>query len=161
MLIKNNLTLFWNGIFSNFHSCKFKINDIEFCTSEQAFMYFKAKHFRDDDTAEAILLERVPSKQKKLGRQVRNFDPKTWDKISLEYMYDACYAKFNQNPDLQELLLDTIGTNLVEASPYDTIWGIGLTENNPLAWDRSTWKGQNKLGLVLDLVRDSIVEERI
>jgi ribA/ribD-fused uncharacterized protein len=159
MKVVNGLTLFWDGIFSNFHPCKFEVDGIKFNCSEQYFMYKKAMTFNDVPVAELILESIFPSEQKHLGRGVGDFDGNVWDEVKFKHMYDACYAKFSQNPDLKEQLLNTIGTRLVEASPYDKIWGIGFREDDPNAHDPSLWKGLNLLGEVLDDVRATLMEE--
>lgn len=56
-------------------------------------------------------------------------------------------------------MLDTAGTTLVEASPYDRIWGIGLAASNPKALDRKMWRGTNWLGQALTEVREEIVKD--
>ncbi len=73
-----------------------------------------------------ILTETDPYKIKKYGRKVKNFDNKIWDKVKYDIMYQANILKYSQNEDLLKLLLSTEGNKLVEASPYDSIWGIGF-----------------------------------
>ena len=159
MLVKNNLTLFWDGVFSNFHPCDITFNTMKFNCSEQLFMYFKAWFFKDTEIANLILQATTPKEAKKLGRQIRNYDDGMWAKVRYQYMFDACMAKFQQNPDLLSELLKTNGTEMVEASPYDKIWGIGLGENDPLAWNKDTWNGLNLLGQVLDDVRSELQDK--
>ncbi len=107
------------------------------------------------------MLSNHPKEQKSLGRLVANFDWDVWKDKAQDIVYDGNWAKFNQSKDLQKLLLDTEGTTLVEASPKDTVWGIGLAANDPLALDRSTWKGTNWLGQVLTAVRTNIIQSKI
>ena len=71
-------------------------------------------------------------------------------------MVEGLFEKFNQNPQLKQALLETRGTEMVEASPYDRIWGIGLAASDPRAQEKNTWLGQNLLGKVLDIVRDRL-----
>ena len=75
-------------------------------------------------------------------------------------MFQGNYAKFTQNPDLLKTLIDTIGTTLVEASPYDKVWGIGLAEDDPKALNRETWEGTNWLGEVLTDLRTYLYYDR-
>lgn len=157
MVTTDKYTLFYNGAFSNFFPCEFEIDGIKFCTSEQYFMYKKALTFNDHVIANLILNEPDPLNQKQLGRGVADYNDDVWSKVRYQHMYDGCFAKFTQNAYLKSQLLYTVGTNLVEASPYDTIWGIGLSEIDPLAWDESNWKGLNLLGKVLDEVRETIL----
>jgi len=152
--IENGMTLFWGSIFSNFHSCKFTSNGTTFNCSEQYFMLKKALHFRDERIARLILQETDPKEHKKLGQKVKLFSESEWTNVSVNYMTEACTLKFEQNPDLMEQLLSTYPTILVEASPFDDIWGIKLGKDDPLAWNKSTWRGKNLLGQVLMAVRE-------
>jgi len=70
------------------------------------------------------------------------------------------YARFSQNPDQRELLFATRGTTLVEASPHDRVWGIGLAADDPRALDRSQWLGLNLLGEALTRVREALLWEQ-
>ena len=120
-------------------------------------MYSKAIMFNDMDTAAKIMLTDDPAEQKRLGREVRGYDEDTWAANRVDVMVRGLYAKFTQNEKCRIALISTAGTTLVEASPYDRIWGIGLTASDPRAQQRSTWLGQNLLGQVLDHVRDQIL----
>ena len=145
--------------FSNFYPCLFEIDGIKFNCSEQCMMYGKAKLFNDDEIAEKILGESSPRKIKAYGRKVKDFDDKTWTENRVAIVHRALKAKFGQNPDLLETLFKTGNTLLVEASPSDKIWGIGLSQDNPLALNKSTWKGLNLLGQILTDVRDELRNE--
>jgi ribA/ribD-fused uncharacterized protein len=118
----------------------------------------KAVLFQDREALAQIMASDSPRIQKGLGRKVRGFNQSKWDAQAREIVYRGNWAKFTQNPDLQELLLATRGTTLVEASPSDRIWGIGLGEDDPQAGDRKTWRGRNWLGEVLTRVRDDILK---
>jgi hypothetical protein len=96
-----------------------------------------------------------PKEQKALGRQVKNFNVDKWNIIAKDIVYIGCYAKFSQNESLKQMLLETEG-DLVEASPYDKIWGIGLSSDQPEARNRNTWNGTNWLGEVLTKVREDL-----
>ncbi len=152
-------TFFWrtNSPFSQWHPCKFVIDEIKFNSAEQYMMFKKALLFKDDEIAEKILASSQAPEQKALGRQVKGFDKTIWESECKNIVYDANYAKFTQNPKLKEKLLETEGTTIVEASPYDCIWGIGLGEEDPEHFDRSKWKGKNWLGEILTQVRDDIM----
>jgi len=123
--------------------------NIVFTTAEQYMMYAKAMTFVDIDTARAIMEETNPRKIKALGRQVNRFVEDTWLFYRYRIVYLANKFKFSQNDRLKEALFATQGTTLVEASPYDKIWGIGLTKDDMKALQRSTWEGKNLLGEVL------------
>lgn len=164
-MIKNNMLAFWQeteeyGYLSNFYPAPIKLtyydDDLYFSCSEQVFMYIKAMYFEDVETADKILnFKGHPIGYKKLGRQVQGFSDKKWELFRIKTMLFANWNKFNQNPELKEELIETGDLVLVEASPFDKIWGIGLAthdeEGLPLKeWsNRYKWKGDNHLGRVL------------
>jgi len=150
-------TFFWNGPFSQWHPSVFIVNDITFKCAEQYMMYKKGMLFEDYDIAIKILATDDPRKQKSLGRTVSNFNPDQWNAVARDIVFRGSMAKFTQNANLKEILLQTKGTTFVEASPYDKIWGIGLKENDPKALNRETWQGENWLGEILTEVRDSLL----
>ena len=155
--IENGYVLFWGGCFSNFYPCKIVHNDIEFKSSEQLFMYQKAKYFHDDEIASQILKADTPQEAKKLGRKVKGFNNKEWVHGREYAMRVALIAKFTQNEDLKkELISDKYdGLEFVEASPYDNIWGIGYDAEHAFDVIEDFW-GQNLLGKLLNQVRDYI-----
>jgi len=156
MIQINDLFLFYGGEFSNFYSCKFVVDDIEFNTSEQYFMYQKALFFNDIKKANEILQSKNPVKQKLLGRQVKNYSDPLWNEVRYENMLDGCRAKFTQNQRLKKILLDTNNLTIVEASPTDKIWGVGLAINNSLVLHKENWQGLNLLGEVLMELRTNL-----
>lgn len=149
-----NFHFFWTSKspFSQWHPANFKI---QFNCAEQFMMYTKAMVFGNYDIAIKILESNDPREQKSLGRQVKNFDPELWDKISQNIVFMGNYFKFTQNNNLLVNLLDTDNQLLVEASPYDKIWGIGIDKDDPKINDTSNW-GLNLLGRVLTNVRNYI-----
>jgi len=154
-------TFFWKteDIYSQWHPSVFWINGIEYNCAEQYMMYQKALYFGDEDTAAKIMLTSDPKEQKALGREVKNFKAEQWDKICKKVVYRGNYAKFKQNKKLYESLLSTHGTTLVEASPFDKIWGIGLRESDHRAKSRETWEGKNYLGEILTQLREAFLEK--
>ena len=102
MVITDNYIYFCGGKFSNFYKCFFVIDNIEFSSSEQAFMYYKAKTFEDNEIADKILKADSPKEAKALGRKVKNYDNVIWNKKRTNIMYNCCYAKFSQNKELRE-----------------------------------------------------------
>lgn len=154
-------TFFWDGSFSQWAASPFRVGTLSFTHAEQFMMHGKAVLFGDYETAAAILAATTPREQKHLGREVKNFIPEAWELFREGVVYTGSYAKFTQNPDLCAALLATRGTTLVEASPYDRIWGIGLKEDDPRARDRSQWQGLNLLGKILTGVREQIAFERM
>lgn len=160
--ITDKYVAFWGSVFSNFYPCKFKINGLLFYNSEQCFMWQKAMHFNDQETAEKILHTIQPVKAKGLGRQVKNFDQKSWEDFRELAMYNAVYAKFSQNQDLRDIITaeEFDGKSFVEGSPEDCIWGVGIEWNDPEIEDKDNWQGLNLLGKTLDKVREQLLSEK-
>lgn len=142
--------------FSQWYRCQFLANEQTFGCAEQYMMYGKAVLFGDAAIASEILRADHPKMQKALGRKVANFDATTWNRERERIVLEGNRAKFTQNPALRAELLATAGTELVEASPYDRIWGIGLAATDPRAKDPAQWKGQNLLGKILTRLRDEL-----
>lgn len=153
-------TFFWSGPFSQWYKCAFALEGAKYVTAEQYMMAEKARLFGDHDIRDEILATPNARKQKALGRQVRNFDAARWNAEARDIVYRGNRAKFVADPELLAQLLATRGTTLVEASPDDAIWGIGLAEDDPRASDRAQWLGTNWLGEVLTRLRDDLIAER-
>jgi len=151
-------TFFFGGPFSQWFDANFTVDGVTYNTAEQYMMAAKARVFGDHLVLERIMDTRSPREQKKLGRQVANFDVAKWNAVSRDEVYKANYAKFMQNPGLRDELLATRPTLLVEASPTDCLWGIGLSADDPDALDSSKWRGVNWLGEVLTKVREDIAK---
>lgn len=143
--------------FSQWYRCSFSAGELTFTCAEQYMMHGKALLFGDADVAQEILAADHPRKHKALGRKVKNFDDVVWKREREQIVMAGSRLKFTQNADLKALLLATQGTTLVEASPYDRIWGIGLAASNPKAQDPATWRGQNLLGKILTRLRDDLL----
>ena len=156
MKTTDKYVFFWNGIYSNWHPSHIVYEDIHFANSEQMFMYFKALHFKDLESIDKIIVTTDPRKVKKLGREIKNFNEQEWAAHRLYYMFISCFNKFNQSPELAKELLATGNKTIVEASPLDKIWGIGMDTNHPDIEDESKWQGLNLLGKVLMDVRDML-----
>ena len=116
----------------------------------------KAELFGDQEIREQILKCSDPKQIKTLGRKVRNFDQVVWDKFKYAIVLNGNWCKFSQNRPLREFLLSTGDSVLVEASPYDNIWGIRLSASSPDAQNPLKWRGQNLLGFALMEVRDEL-----
>jgi ribA/ribD-fused uncharacterized protein len=134
----------------------FTVDVDDYTCAEQYMMAEKARLFDDDETAAMIMRSADPKEMRALGRRVRNFDQRTWNRARHSIVLHGNYAKFTQDPRLREYLLGTGSRVLVEASPLDTIWGIGLPATSPKAADPADWRGQNLLGFALMEVRDEI-----
>jgi ribA/ribD-fused uncharacterized protein len=159
-------TFFWDGPFSQWEYAEFTVDGVEYNCAEQFMMAEKARLFGDSDTLRWIMESDDPRTQKKLGRVVDGFERRVWEAEDDDGIPHCCaivwrgnHAKFTQNEHLLELLLDTAGTTLVEASPEDSLWGIGLSEDDPRAHDRTTWAGLNWLGETLTDLRESLLRE--
>ncbi len=156
MVKTDKYVFFWNGIYSQWYTSPMEIDGIKYICCEQYMMHQKALFFGDTDTAEKIMLTSDPRDQKQLGRQVKGFDKDRWDRVNLRIVYKGNLAKFTQNPDLKKQLLETGNRILVEASPYDQIWGIGMGEEENGVEDPINWKGQNLLGWAITLVKQEL-----
>lgn len=143
-------------LFSNWFRCRFTVKGVTFNCVEQAMMYSKARLFGDVACAERILAAEHPRDQKRLGREVQGFDEALWIDRRVPIVRALCLAKFSQNPHLADALLSTDNLTLVEASPYDEIWGVKLAANDLRILDRRNWRGLNLLGEVLGQVRDEL-----
>jgi len=146
--------------FSQWYRCSFTVGEHTFRCAEQFMMHGKAVLFDDAEVAAQILAAEHPRQHKALGRKVKRFDDQVWKRERETIVMAASRAKFTQNAELRELLLATQGTTLVEASPYDKIWGIGLAATDPRAQDPKQWRGQNLLGKVLTVLRDELLADQ-
>ena len=140
--------------FSQFYPAQFKSEDgTVFSCAEQYMMYYKALLFHNNSIAGRILRCEHAVSMKKLGREIVGFEDSVWRANREIIVRDGNLLKFGQNPELLGYLQRTRGKILVEASPVDPIWGIGLSENNPESEDPLKWQGQNLLGFILTSVR--------
>lgn len=127
---------------------------------EQYMMAGKAQLFGDEERRKEILACSDPKQIKVLGRKVRGFDQVVWDKFKYAIVLNGNWCKFSQNRELREFLLSTGDSVLVEASPYDRIWGIQLSADTPEAQNPFRWRGENLLGFALMEVRDELRKVR-
>ncbi len=141
---------------SQWWKAAFIYHDVRYCCMEQCMMAGKARLFDDAAALAEIMASDDPKVIKALGRKVQGFQEDVWNEVKYALIVAGNYSKFSQNPLLREFLLSTGNAVLVEASPYDRIWGIGLSADDPLALDPGAWRGQNLLGFALMEVRDQI-----
>ena len=139
---------------SQWFPCDFQENGVAYHTTEQYMMSRKALLFEDQETYRRIMEADNPRDYKSLGREVKNFNKATWDAQKFEIVVRGNIAKFSRNAELMEYLLSTEDKILVEASPYDNIWGVNLASDNPDIQDPNNWRGENLLGFALTKVRD-------
>ncbi|MCL2089718.1 MAG: NADAR family protein [Micrococcales bacterium] len=135
---------------------QFTVDGQTYGCTEQYMMAEKARLFDDEEMERAIMATDDPATMKRLGRKVRGFDAGMWGKAKHSIVLNGNYAKFSQDPDLRSYLTGTGDAVLVEASPLDTVWGIGLGANNERATDPARWRGANLLGFALMETRDEI-----
>lgn len=173
VLTRDDFVFFWGhkdrenrlgkACLSQWYMCQFVVRDVFFNCAEQYMMAEKAYMFGDEDVYHQILQEYNQMAIKKLGRQVRNFNDYVWKGNRMSVVIEGNLAKFSQNEELRDFLLSTGDKILVEASPKDSIWGIGLDEASPDAINPNNWKGENLLGFALmevrDILRGDIEEE--
>jgi ribA/ribD-fused uncharacterized protein len=143
-----------DACFSQWWHSPFEIEGTRCATAEHWMMASKARLFGDDEALAEILAADSPAKAKKLGRNVRGFDEARWKAVSSEIVTRGNVAKFSSTPELRAYLLGTGETILVEASPDDRIWGIGLAKDAPGARDPTGWRGTNLLGFALVRARE-------
>ena len=141
---------------SQWWKCDFTEGGINFCCAEQYMMYRKALLFEDHEHADEILKTKDLKTIKALGRLVSNFDDKVWNEHKSEIVLQGNICKFSQNPELKAYLIGTGDRILVEASPYDRVWGIGMRAGSAGICAPQKWKGQNLLGFLLMEVRNII-----
>lgn len=154
----NKFTPFYKGCFSQWYRSDFTVNfGIVYFCAEQYMMASKARLFNDEVTLGKIMKSTEPSEIQKLGREIANYDQQMWEQYRFPIVYKGNLAKFSQNAMLKNKLLDTGSTILVEASPVDKIWGVGLAEDNPDILDMNKWQGLNLLWKVLTSVRDALL----
>ena len=142
--------------FSQWYEASFRAHDELYRTAEHYMMVRKARLFGDEAAAKAILTAATPNDAKSLGRKVRGFAEPIWLSHREEIVFSGNVAKFSQRPELKKFLLSTGNTILVEASPVDDIWGIGLAGDDPLASAPASWRGLNLLGFALMKVRERL-----
>ena len=160
---KDDFVFFWGHrkgkkigktCFSQWYEIEFEVEGHKYNCAEQYMMAQKAWLFKDIEIFGKILDATDPKEIKALGRKVKNFDPKIWNQQKFEIVVKGNLGKFGENPELREFLLSIGNKILVEASPYDKIWGIGMKEGTPGIANPTNWKGENLLGFALMEVRD-------
>ena len=142
--------------FSQWFPAPFDQGECHYPTAEHFMMAAKARLFGDEETERRLLEAPSPALAKKLGRQVRRFNEDTWRQRRFELVVEGNLLKFRQNPAMGEILLATGSKVLVEASPTDRIWGIGLGQDDRRAKNPKEWKGLNVLGFALMEVRTQL-----
>ena len=145
-----------NSCFSQWWKCAFYEDGLIFNCAEQYMMYRKAILFEDYEMAFNILNNNNPKDIKAYGRKVSNFNEKVWDENKEQIVLKGNILKFSQNSPLKDYLLNTKEKILVEASPYDKVWGIGMKEDSPGIANINNWQGLNLLGFALMETRERL-----
>ena len=146
--------------FSQWYESEFVVDGVVYQTAEHFMMAEKARLFNDKDSEQGILSASTPGEAKMIGRRVSGFDERKWVENRFQIVVEANFEKFGQNPELKEYLLNTGDRILVEASPVDSIWGIGLAADNSAAENPNNWKGLNLLGFALMEARQLLAEKK-
>lgn len=141
-------------VFSQWYSSPFTFDNVVYKTAEHWMMAQKARLFGDQQIFEKILNANKPGEVKQLGRQIKGFNETIWNENKFEIVKKGNIHKFSLNTSLKQFLIGTGNRIIVEASPNDTIWGIGLTQDSKGIEDPHTWRGKNLLGFALMEVRD-------
>lgn len=141
---------------SQWFPAPFELDGVCYRTAEHWMMAGKARLFEDAESLERILAAETPDAAKRLGRRVRGFDEATWERARFELVVAGSVAKFTRHERLGAFLLATADKVLVEASPTDRVWGIGLAREDARAGDPRQWQGENLLGFALMLARDTL-----
>lgn len=158
MRVTDTHVYFWGGVFSQWYSSPFSLYNDKFATAEHYMMWRKALLFKNDDIAAEILQNPSASDVKRLGRKIQNFNQEVWNENKFNIVCDGSWYKFTSSKELMSKLLETGTKTLVEGSPEDTIWGVGLHYNDDKILDESNWRGENLLGKALVQTRNKILE---
>lgn len=145
-----------NGFLSNWYTSKFEVDGRAFSSMEQFMMYQKAIYFGDEVVAGQILKTDDVARIKELGHMVSGYNENIWNGMRQLIVYEGLVAKFSQNEELKERLLQTGDALLAECAVHDRIWGIGLSMKDEKRFDISQWRGENLLGYALMIVRNKI-----
>lgn len=141
------------GCLSQWWPAAFTVDGETYASAEHYMMAAKALLFDDTEMAKRIRESPHPKAAKDLGRQIRGFDEQIWTQRRFELVVSGNLAKFSQHPELRDFLVTTGSRVLVEASPVDRIWGIGLAADHEHAASPADWRGLNLLGFALMEVR--------
>ncbi|MBP3657610.1 MAG: NADAR family protein [Clostridia bacterium] len=147
-ITKSCLSQWWLGDFT--------VEGVTYCCMEQYMMAGKARMFGDGETLARIMASTKQADIKALGREVRGFEASVWDEAKHALILSGNYHKFAQHPGLRQYLLSTGDAVLVEASPYDRIWGVRLGIDHPDIANPLKWQGENLLGFALMEIRDEL-----
>jgi ribA/ribD-fused uncharacterized protein len=144
------------GCLSQWWPAAFTVDGVSYPSAEHYMMAAKARLSGDAEACEKILAAPHPGTAKELGRQVRGFDEQRWAEHRFNAVVTGNMAKFSQHGQLRDFLAGTGSRVLVEASPRDRVWGIGLAADDERAGSPERWQGLNLLGFALMQVRHQL-----
>jgi ribA/ribD-fused uncharacterized protein len=147
------------GCLSQWWPAPFRVDGVRYASAEHWMMAGKARLFGDAEAERRVLEAGSPGAAKVAGRRVRGFDEEVWRRERRGIVVEGNVHKFAQNTALREYLLGTSDRVLVEASPVDRIWGIGLAADDPRAQAPGRWRGLNLLGFALMTARERLRRE--
>jgi ribA/ribD-fused uncharacterized protein len=136
----------------------FTVDGVNYATAEHWMMARKARLFGDAEAERRALEAGHPSQAKKAGRLVRGFEEAVWERERFGIVVEGSVHKFTAHAGLRGFLLGTGDRVLVEASPVDRVWGIGLPADDEAATDPERWRGPNLLGFALMEARGRLRE---
>jgi ribA/ribD-fused uncharacterized protein len=151
---------FFGSFYSQWAMRDIEIDGVVFNCCEQLMMAAKADLFNDKYAFKQIMESDDPAEQKAWGRRVEGFDREKWEKVARDVVYKANYAKFTQHHDLGLELLSSGDKIIVEASPTDVVWGVGLLATDRKILDPKNWRGTNWLGEAIMKVREELRNEK-
>ncbi|OLZ66952.1 hypothetical protein AV521_26560 [Streptomyces sp. IMTB 2501] len=134
----------------------FAVDGVAYATAEHWMMAGKARLFEDAEAERQVLAAEHPAEAKKAGRLVRGFDEAIWERERFRIVVEGSMHKFAADEELRAFLLGTGDRVLVEASPLDRVWGIGLAADDAAASDPERWRGPNLLGFALMEARERL-----
>ena len=141
---------------SNYHKCNFTVQERKFLSTEQFIQYTKACHFNDINTAAKILQATNAMECKNLSRQIALTDEvERWSKVAPEKCLPGIQAKFQQNPKLKKILMNT-GTKTIVESSYDKLWGTRVPIHSQDCLNNEAWTSTGILGNLLMQTRESL-----
>ncbi|MFE7765096.1 NADAR family protein [Streptomyces sp. NPDC057438] len=135
----------------------FTVDGVEYATAEHWMMASKARLFGDAEAERRAVAAAGPAQAKKIGRLVRGFDEALWERERFAIVAEGSFHKFAAHSDLRAFLIGTGRRVLVEASPLDRVWGIGLAADDERAMDPARWRGPNLLGFALMAARERLL----
>lgn len=147
------------GCLSQWWPAPFTVHGVAYPTAEHWMMAEKARLFGDPEAERAAVEAANPALAKAAGRTVRGFDDAVWERERFEIVVRGSVHKFSSTPELRTYLTNTGHRVLVEASPRDRVWGIGMGAGNENAERPGAWRGLNLLGFALMEARARLRDE--